>query len=29
MKFDVYCDENRPDLLCSQKPLAQYITLLI
>ncbi|MCH7881312.1 MAG: DUF3800 domain-containing protein [Proteobacteria bacterium] len=25
MKFDVYCDESRPDLLSSQKPAAQYM----
>ncbi|MCU7937083.1 MAG: hypothetical protein KZQ99_19805 [Candidatus Thiodiazotropha sp. (ex Dulcina madagascariensis)] len=27
MKFKVYCDESRPDLLCSQKPSAQYMVI--
>jgi len=27
MKFDVYCDESRPDLLCSNQPPAQYMVI--
>ena len=27
MKFEVYCDESRPDLLSSQKPAAQYMVI--
>lgn len=27
MKFEVYCDESRPDLLCSKKPSAQYMVI--
>lgn len=27
MRFDVYCDESRPDLLCSNKPQAEYLVL--
>jgi len=27
MKFEVYCDESRPDLLCSQNPTAQYMVI--
>ena len=27
MKFEVYCDESRPDLLSSQKPEAQYMVI--
>jgi len=27
MKFDVYCDENRPDLLSSKKPPAKYMVI--
>lgn len=27
MKFEVYCDESRPDLLCSKKPTAQYMVI--
>ncbi|PCI21807.1 MAG: hypothetical protein COB62_02505 [Piscirickettsiaceae bacterium] len=27
MKFDVYCDESRPDLLCSKNPTAQYMVI--
>lgn len=27
MKFDVYCDESRPDLLSSSKGLAQYMII--
>ena len=27
MNFEIYCDENRPDLLSSQKPLAQYMVI--
>lgn len=27
MKFEVYCDESRPDLLSSQKPTAQYMVI--
>ncbi len=27
MKFEVYCDESRPDLLCSQHPTAQYMVI--
>ena len=27
MKFEVYCDENRPDLFSSQKPQAQYMVI--
>lgn len=27
MIFDVYCDENRPDLLSSEKPPAQYMVI--
>jgi len=27
MKFEVYCDESRPDLLSSQKPQARYMVI--
>lgn len=27
MKFEIYCDESRPDLLCSQHPTAQYMVI--
>ncbi len=27
MKFEVYCDESRPDLLRSQQPRAQYMVI--
>jgi hypothetical protein len=27
MKFDVYCDESRPDLLSSRHPQAQYLVI--
>ncbi len=27
MKFEVYCDESRPDLLCSQHSTAQYMVI--
>ncbi|MGV6816916.1 MAG: DUF3800 domain-containing protein [Thiotrichales bacterium] len=27
MKFEVYCDESRPDLLCSNKPTARYMVI--
>lgn len=27
MKFEVYCDESRPDLICSKKPSAQYMVI--
>jgi len=27
MKFEVYCDESRPDLLCSKHPGAQYMVI--
>ena len=27
MKFEVYCDESRPDLLCSNKPTAEYMVI--
>ncbi len=27
MKFDVYCDESRPDLLSTQHPQAQYMVI--
>lgn len=27
MKFEVYCDESRPDLLCSKHPTAQYMII--
>lgn len=27
MKFDVYCDESRPDLFCSKKPLANFVVI--
>ncbi|MEN8131267.1 MAG: DUF3800 domain-containing protein [Pseudomonadota bacterium] len=27
MKFEVYCDESRPDLLCSQHPTARYMVI--
>lgn len=27
MKFEVYCDECRPDLLCSKNPQAQYMVI--
>lgn len=27
MKFEVYCDESRPDLLSSKKPTARYMTI--
>ena len=27
MKFDVYCDESRPDLLSSKNPQAKYIVI--
>lgn len=27
MKFEVYCDESRPDLLCSKHPAAQYMVI--
>ena len=27
MKFEVYCDESHPDLLCSKKPTAQYMVI--
>jgi hypothetical protein len=27
MKFDVYCDESRPDLLSSQRPQARYMVI--
>ncbi len=27
MKFDIYCDENRPDLLSSKKPPAKYMVI--
>jgi hypothetical protein len=27
MKFEVYCDESRPDLLCSQHPAARYMVI--
>lgn len=27
MKFDVYCDESRPDLLSSSRPQAQYMLI--
>lgn len=27
MKFEVYCDESRPDLLCAQRPTAQYMVI--
>ncbi len=27
MKFEVYCDESRPDLLCSKHPTAQYMVI--
>ncbi len=28
MKFEVYCDESRPDLLCSLHPQARYIEVV-
>jgi hypothetical protein len=27
MKFDVYCDESRPDLFCSKAPSATYLVI--
>jgi Protein of unknown function (DUF3800) len=27
MKFDVYCDETRPDLFCSKNPPATYLVI--
>ena len=27
MKFEAYCDESRPDLLCSTHPLAKYMVI--
>ena len=27
MKFEVYCDENRPDILSSRKSQAQYMVI--
>lgn len=27
MKFEVYCDESRPDLLCAKNPGARYMVL--
>jgi hypothetical protein len=27
MKFDVYCDESRPDLFCSKSPPATYLLI--
>lgn len=27
MKFEVYCDESRPDLLCSKNPKARYMVI--
>lgn len=27
MKFEVYCDESRPDLLCSNNPQARYMVI--
>jgi hypothetical protein len=27
MKFEVYCDESHPDLLCSQHPAAQFMVI--
>jgi hypothetical protein len=27
MKFDVYCDEARPDLFCSKKPPVDYLVI--
>lgn len=27
MRFDVYCDESRPDLLCSEKPSARFMVI--
>lgn len=27
MKFEVYCDESRPDLLCSEKPQAKFMVI--
>jgi len=27
MNFEIYCDENRPDLLSSQKPPAKYMVI--
>jgi len=27
MQFDVYCDENRPDLLSSSNPTSQYMVI--
>lgn len=27
MRFEAYCDESRPDLLCSQKATAQYMVI--
>ena len=27
MKFEVYCDESHPDLLCSKKPTSQYMVI--
>lgn len=27
MQFEVYCDESRPDLLCAQHPMAQYMVI--
>jgi len=27
MKFDVYCDESRPDLLASSNPQAQFMVI--
>lgn len=27
MRFEVYCDESRPDLLCTQHPIARYMVI--
>ncbi|PHS24956.1 MAG: hypothetical protein COA83_06730 [Methylophaga sp.] len=27
MKFDIYCDESRPDLLCSKNPTVRYMVI--
>ncbi len=27
MRFEVYCDESRPDLLCSRRPTARYMVI--
>ncbi len=27
MEFEIYCDESRPDLLCSQHPQARYMVI--